>query len=297
VGLATAADVWRDDTDAAPTAAALERAGVRTEPLVWDDPSVDWAAWDLVVVRSTWDYVPRRDEFLAWAERVQAATDLANPASVLRWNTDKHYLRDLAATGVPVVPTTFLDAGVATPHDVDDAVASRGEVVVKPAVSAGSKDTVRHAAGDREAAAAHARALLDAGRDVMVQPYLAAVDDVGETGLVHFDGVLSHAFRKGPLLAVGGGPVTGLYAEESISPRTASAAERAVAGAVLAAASRLLGVDLLYARVDLLDGPDGSPVLLELELCEPSFFLATDPAAADRFAAAAARRASARRRP
>lgn len=288
VGLATAAEVWREDTDATATQAALAAAGADAAPLVWDDPAVDWSAWDLVVVRSTWDYVPRREEFLAWAERVAAVTTLANPPAVLRWNSDKHYLADLAAAGVPVAPTTFLDAADGTDRDaVATTLPGDGEFVVKPAVSAGSKDTSRYAPEDHERAVEHAGALLAAGRDVMVQPYLPGVDTAGETGLVFFAGRFSHAFRKGPLLVRGAGPVSGLYAEESIGPRTATPAEREVADRVVAAATDRLGADLLYARVDLLPGPDGAPVLLELELCEPSFFLETDAGAAGRFAAAA----------
>ena len=303
VGLATAASVWRSDTDAEPTLEALARAGVRAEPVVWDDPSVDWARFDLVVVRSTWDYVGRREQFLDWAERVAAVTDLANPAPVLRWNTDKSYLLDLAERGVPVVPTVFVRAvehrsdPAATAERVRAAVADlpgpQGDVVVKPTVSAGAKDTVRRRPGQRTGAVDHALSLLRADRDVMVQPYLSGVDTAGETGMVHFAGSFSHAFRKGALLEPGGAEVSGLYAEEEIGPRRARAEELAVAERALAAGGDRLGTDprsLLYARTDVLPGPGGRPVLLELELTEPSFFLAADPGAAERFAAACRRR-------
>lgn len=293
VALATAADVWRIDTDAELTAAALVDAGVDARPAVWDDPAEDWASYRLVVVRSTWDYVPRLEEFLAWADSVDAVTELANPASVIRWNTDKSYLSDLAAAGVPVVATEFLRAragDVSRARAAIDAAATAsddGHVVVKPTVSAGSKDTVRHGPEEADRAVEHAMALLGAGRDVMVQPYLDAVDRDGETGMLFFDGEFSHAFRKGPLLQPGGAPVDGLYAEEEIGPREAAAAELQVARSALAAvADRSGSRDLLYARVDVVPGPDGTPVLLELELTEPSFFLATDAGAAARFAAA-----------
>lgn len=300
IGLATAAGCWEVDEDAAATLEALAARGAEAEPLVWDDPAVDWSAWDLVVVRSTWDYVGRREEFLRWARRVASVTALANEVSVLEWNTDKRYLRDLAADGVPVVPTAFVTAeGIdggdarATDDTVSRAIApdlrrwsAEGvdEVVVKPTVSAGAKDTVRLPLAD-ERVRAHASALLAAGRDVMVQPYLAGVDDSGETGLVHFSGVRSHAFRKEPLLSSGGEPVEGLFAPETITHRIATPHELRVADAALEAVRRRFG-DTLYARVDLVPGGDG-PVLLELELCEPSFFLGVDPGAADRFAAAA----------
>jgi hypothetical protein len=174
---------------------------------------VDWGAFDLVVVRSVWDYVPRREQFLAWAERVASVTRLANPVPVLRWSTDKRYLRDLQAAGVPVVPTVFLEPGdpVHVPPTTD--------VVVKPAISAGSADTDRYSPDRRDQAATHIRALLDGGRVVMLQPYLGGVDRHGETACVYFGGSYSHAFRKGAILRADGVAfVEGLYAAEDISP-------------------------------------------------------------------------------
>jgi glutathione synthase/RimK-type ligase-like ATP-grasp enzyme len=292
IGLASCRDAWRDDDDAGPTTAALEAAGARPSWPVWDDPAVDWAGFDLVVVRSTWDYVPRLAAFLQWAERVAAVTRFANPPEVLRWNTDKRYLADLAAAGVSVVPTTFLDPTDLVGRDprevVRAALPDTGDFVVKPTVSAGSKDTTRHAGGPESCAPASRQAadLLAAGRGVMVQPYLADVDTAGETGLVYLDGRFSHAFRKGPLLQVGGGPVQGLYAREEIGPRTPSVSEHDLAERVVGAVTDRFGAAPLYARVDLLPGPDHTTVLLELELTEPSFFLDTDPGAADRVARA-----------
>ena len=281
VALATAAALPQlDAEDGPPLLAALGRHGVEAEPAVWDDTTVDWAAYDLVVIRSAWDYAPRREAFVAWADAVSARTRLANRAEVVRWNTDKRYLRDLAAAGLPVVPTTWLE-----PAD-PVRLPTRGEYVVKPAISAGAKDTARYVAGDA-AGAGHAATLLAAGRTVMVQPYLAAVDSSGETGLMFVAGTYSHAVRKGPLLRLGGSFPAGLYAEEDIEPRSPSAPERDLAEAVLDAVPGGRR-RLLYARVDLVTGPGGGPVLLELELTEPSLFLDCDPPAADRFAAAIA---------
>lgn len=286
------------DEDAPLLLAALDDAGIDTTLAVWDDDSVDWAAFDLVVIRSTWDYALRRDEFVQWAQRVESVTSLRNPASVIGWNTDKRYLADLAADGVAVTHTEFL-----LPDDIIDAAGAADRIrsaidpgsqfVVKPTVSAGSKDTVRYAAVDDDrsafdSAASHAAALLAAGRAVMVQPYLSAVDDEGETGLVFLGGDFSHAFRKGPLLSVGGEPVTELFMQESISPRVATDAQLAVAERAIASARERTGADLLYARVDLLPDGDGSPVVLELELTEPSFFLDTSDGAPERAAAAIA---------
>lgn len=294
VALAAVAEGWATDEDAPLLLGALRDEGVAAVPAMWDDPSVDWGAFDLVVIRSTWDYAQRPDEFLDWARRVEAVTDLANPASVVEWNLDKRYLGELAAAGVHAVPTTYLEPG-AGDDEVERAVRQHGEVVVKPTISAGSKDTTRHAPDDREAAAANASALLRAGRPVMVQPYLDSVDRDGETGMVFFDGVFSHAFCKGQLLHAGAAPADGLFAEERISPRTPDEDELELAAAVLDAATRLLGVDrLLYARVDAIRDAQRRPTLLELELVEPSFFLGTDEGAARRVAQAIAARLAAR---
>ena len=264
---------------------ALSDAGISSTVADWADPDADWSA-DAVVVRSTWDYAPRREEFLAWARRVQAGTLLLNPAEVLAWNTDKRYLAELDAAGVPVVPTAW-----AEDEDALQAALDRwpGDVVVKPTVSAGARDTARFGPAGRRDAAALGATVLASGRAVMVQPYLDRLDAEGETGLVYLDGVFSHAFRKGALLA-GAALGPGLYAEEEIAPRTATAAQQAVGDAVLAAAEQRLRRVPLYARVDLVPGEDGTPVLLELELTEPSLFLTTDPAAAGRVASAVAAR-------
>lgn len=286
IALATSAEFPDLDEDGPVLRAALSGRGLAAEPAVWTDARVDWSSYDLVVVRSTWDYAPRRDEFLAWADRVGAATRLVNAPDVLRWNTDKAYLRDLAAAGLPVVDTSWLEPG-------DEVVLpEQGEYVVKPAVSAGSKDTNRYLAaehGDR--AARHARDLLAAGRAVMVQPYLPAVDTYGETALLFFAGEFSHAVRKGPMLQPVMDFVAGAFQVERIAPRVPSDAEREVAERVLDAL-RFDRHALAYARVDLVPGVDSAPTLLELELTEPSMFLVHDEAAghraADRFAAALA---------
>lgn len=280
VALVTCAEFADLEADDRLVLAPLATRGIAAEPAVWDDPTVDWAAYDLAVLRSPWDYPARRDEFLAWTARVPR---LANPAEVVAWNTDKRYLTDLEAAGVPVVPTTWLDPGTPwTPPDT-------GQIVLKPAVGAGSIDAGRYDCADREQrwlAADHVARLHAAGRTVMLQPYLPAVDTYGETALLFFRGAYSHAIRKGPMLAGPDLGAKGLYRPEQISAREPTPAERAVAERVLAAVPG--GSDLLYARVDLIPGPDGAPVLVELELTEPSLFLGYASGAADRFAAAVA---------
>lgn len=287
--LATAAEAWELDEDAEPLLEALRDREIDAGPAVWDDPAVDWAQAELVVVRSTWDYAPRRAQFLEWARRVAAATTLANAPEVLAWNTDKRYLQDLAAAGVPVVPTDFVGPAEPAPRRaalLAEALAHGGEVVVKPSVSAGSKDTGRFGADELDDAAALSARICAEGRTVMVQPYLGSVDEVGETGLVYFHGEFSHAFNKAALLAPGGEAQHGLFALERIAPATASDPQRRLGEEILAGVVDRFGSVPLYARVDLLAAGDGSPVLLELELAEPSWFLGTDPLAAGRAAGA-----------
>lgn len=287
IALVTAAAARGLDEDMPPMLRALAALGFEPREVVWDDPAVDWAAFDLVLLRSTWDYYARRDDFLAWAAAVAAATVLENPLAVLRWTTDKRYLRELASAGVPTVPTTFFapGEGAALPHEED--------LIVKPAISAGSNDTARYRGGERAAARSHVERLLAAGRVVMVQPYQASVDARGETALVYFDGRFSHAVEKGPIFAAGPQMVGGLFAREVIRPRTPSPAELEVGEAALralAAAIPAVPQPLLYARVDLVPLTDGSPGVLELELCEPSVFLGHADGSAERFAAAIGRR-------
>jgi hypothetical protein len=202
---------------------------------------------------------------------------------VVAGNTDKRYLARLAEAGVPVVPTEWL-----APTD-PWRLPSDGEFVVKPAVSAGSNETGRYDLADpehRRLAVAHAERLQRAGSLVMIQPYLSAADSVGETAQLYFGGRFSHAIGKGAMLDGPYEETAALYRPERIGPRVPSPAERAGAEEVLDAAVRVLGVpaDLLYARVDLIPGPDGTPLLIELELTEPSLFFEHDPGAPDRFA-------------
>jgi glutathione synthase/RimK-type ligase-like ATP-grasp enzyme len=281
LALATAIAAHALDEDLDPLLAACREAGIDTSVLAWDDVTVSWGRFDAVLLRSTWDYTDRLPEFLAWCERTATVTQLWNSVDVVRWNTDKRYLGELAKRGVPVIESRYLAPGE-DPSQLPDLE----EFVVKPTVGAGSRDAQRYAKADREAAVAHARRLLDQGRHVLVQPYLQAVDQDGETALLFFGGEFSHAIRKAPLLKRGEGPTRALFKEEHIQPRLPSAAELAVARRVLAA----LPFDTLpYARVDLLPSEDG-PQLLELELTEPSVFLPYGEGAAARFAAVLAAR-------
>ena len=286
VALATCAAFADLDVDDQLLLEPLRALGIEPAPAVWDDPGVDWASFDAVVIRSTWDYAERRDEFLHWVEETSRVTRVLNPISVVAWSSDKHYLNDLSVAGVPVVSTHFVEPG----DEHWNFPTGFAEFVVKPAISAGSRDTMRYSHASHSAANAHVRRLLDAQRSVMIQPYLPSVDTVAETALLFFDGEYSHAIRKGPLLQVDveGEKVEGLFIQEQIDPREPTPAQREVAQAAMAVVPR--GPEqLLYARIDLIDDTHGNPVVLELELVEPSVFLVTDPSAATRFAEAIAR--------
>ena len=219
------------DPDEPPLLAALraELGGGAVFVRHWHDTTVDWGRHDTVLIRSTWDYIDRLDEFLAWAERVESVTRLLNPAPVVRWNTDKRYLAELEAIGVPIVPTAFVaPTDEMPPVDVVS--------VVKPTVGAGSNGAKRCRPDE---VADHAAVLHQDGRTAMVQPYLHEIDERGETALcflVGADGDLefSHAFRKGPILHVDE-PARdgGLVAREQIDTRDPSAEELDLAHAVL----------------------------------------------------------------
>lgn len=244
--------------------AAWAEVGIEGTAVPWDDPAADWASFDAAVVRSTWNYIERRDDFVAWAGRVESVTRLFNPASVIEWNTDKTYLRGL---GVPIVPTHWSASGFP----------EWDEYVVKPTVSASARDTIR--TKDRGEAEAHAARLVADGPGVMVQPYIDTVEHEGELSLLYFGGQFSHAVRRRPML---GGAA--LNPENRTTLRDPDADQFDLAELVLGKVSE----ELLYARVDLVRMPDGEPVLMELELTEPYLFLRYEFDAADLFAGALA---------
>lgn len=247
------------------------------ELVAWDNPDVDWASYDLVLLRSTWNYHDHLEEFLAWAHRTAQVTRLLNPVETLEWNTDKRYLDDLAARGFPTVPTLFVAPGEQIPDDA--AVTLAGHVVVKPSVGAGSSGAKLFNA-DEAAARGHVETLHGQGKTAMIQPYMSQIDTEGETALMYVGGEFSHAARKAAILSRDMSWSTGIYADEKVSATEPTAAERELADSIVAT---LPG--LAYTRVDLLPTQDG-PVVLELELTEPSLFLGLSEGAPERTAAA-----------
>ncbi len=268
--LATCLTLPEPDPDRAPLDAALAAAGIDAAWLAWDDLAADWDAPIPTVIRSTWNYVHDRDGYLAWCARVAAAAPMWNPPAVVAASTHKRYLLELAARGVPVAPTVLIERGA--PVDVAALAAARGwsRLVIKPAVGAGSFGARVFEAEAHAEATAHAAALTTTG-EALIQPYLASVDDHGERSLVWIDGDFTHQIRKAPRFAGDAEAVTGPY------PITA--AEHAVATAALAPWADAL----LYGRVDLAHDHQGAPLVMEVELAEPSLFFAQGAGAVERF--------------
>jgi hypothetical protein len=251
---------------------------------VWTDPEVAWDEFDLVVANGAWDNIHRPEEFLAWIDRVDAVVPLVNSPATLRWNLDKHYLADLAAAGIPTVPTTWIgpetDAG-ATPLTLPEI--DNGDIVVKPGISGGGFETARYSPDERSAAVAHIERLIASGRTALVQPYQSAVDAQGEVGLIYLGGRYSHTIGKNPLLVAGVGVQDNLWDRTVIVATDPTVDQLDTAHAALAAAEHLVGPPV-YARVDMVALDDGTPAVLELELLDPALFFECSPPAAQRFA-------------
>lgn len=282
IALATQTDLPDWEVDDTPFHAALHARGLDHTHAVWDDPDVDWQTFDAVIVRTTWDYAAKRDQFVDWAERVAGQTRLLNPPSVLRWSTDKHYLRDLELAGVPIAPTVWLEAG--RRPNVAELMRNRGWTrgFLKPIFGQTARETLRFDADAAGLSAAqdHVDRLLPS-EGLMLQPYLSAVELQGEHSAIFFEGRLSHVVQKIP--------VPGDY--RVMDDFGASDRASSLDSAGLDVCHRALDAiphegPLLYARVDLLRDDSGNWVLTELELVEPSLFFRHAPQAADTLAQA-----------
>jgi hypothetical protein len=299
IGLLTtdAAALAGRDHDTPVLAEALRGESWSVEAPIWHDPAVDWAAFDLLVIRTPWDYSWRWPEFLVWLDRASSRTRILNAPDLIRWNIDKRYLTDLAGQGVPIIPTEFGD----TVADVAAAIGRGGDrrLVVKPSVSAGSRHTGLFAPGD-PGALRLAEEILATGKTAMVQPAAESIIAGGENGLFFFNGRYSHAFHKGPILAPGGGYLGGAY-HADITRTEPSRAEIELGEWVLEATGRIaagrgFGEDAttpLYARVDVASGPGESPRVIEVELFEPSLATRIVPEAVAAFTTAVKERLAA----
>lgn len=275
----------REPDDALVRQTLLE-SGIDVQVAVWNDPTIDWehmAQGAIVVIRSCWDYHHDREGFLAWSERIASMTTLLNPVEALRWNTHKRYLQVLARHGIPTIPTVWLPRG--TSLVLADLLAGRrwSSAVIKPAVSTNAYATLF--VDEASLAEGLAQAHLDtwaAEREMMIQPSIDAVREVGEHSLVFIAGEHMHAFRKRAVLC---GEADGL-GEQSIIP---TSQEVHLAQKILRIAAKLLGLcsssSFLFARVDLIDD-SGTLRLMELELVEPRLRLCGAPQSKEQLAAA-----------
>jgi hypothetical protein len=277
-GLATRADLPGWEIDDRFLHAALRELGGEFEQPVWTDRAVDWSRFDAVLIRSTWDYQDRRDEFVEWAERVAGCTRLFNPVAIVRWNTHKSYLRELEREGVPLAPSLWLERGRAIDLGARLRELGWSRGFIKPLLGASARETLRFrvdVADELAAAQRHVdRMVIERDEDLVVQPYFDSVEREGELSAIWLAGQLSHGVRKVP--------VAGDYRVQDDfgahdEPWSLDAGAHALCERTFAGLDRVLArVDirgpLLYARIDMLRGPDGSLVLNELELVEPSLF-------------------------
>lgn len=278
--------MWDDDQ---LSAAVLAHHEVAVEFVAWDDPAVEWERFERVVIRSTWDYPGRLEEFLAWCDRVGPGR-LRNQPDLVRWSSDKRYLAELDGSGLPVPPTLL----VAPLGPVPDL---HGEVVVKPVIGAGARDTGRFRPEARAGMLELLEQLGRRGTVSMLQPYLHEIEEVGETGLMFFGGKFAYALKKRAFLEPdgvapmddGAGPAQAMNDESLVLPGEADPAEIELGHRTVEWIAGKFGRVPLYLRVDTLLTEQG-PVLMEVEAIEPGFYLGQatglEPPGADLFAKA-----------
>ncbi len=276
---------------------ALSDRGADPRIAVWNDSSVDWSQAGTCVVRSVSDYARNRAAFLRWAESVPR---LLNHPDILRWNSDKHYMTDLAARGLPVIPTTWLEPDRhLSKQQVHSRFPAMGDFVVKPAVSSGVRDIGRYTANDtehRQQAILHAMNLLGQGRSVMVQRYVEQIDVHGEISMVFFNGLPSHTVEKRAELHPA--RVTDPRMHEAVVTAQHADEEQWRWGeqirTVLHAYVRAqMGRDeqFLFNRVDLVPDGQGSFLVMEVSMVDADLYLEATPDALGNFADAIAVRA------
>lgn len=284
IAVATCADLSEREVDDRPLLAAFRELGVEVRLVVWDDSCIDWSRFDACLIRTTWDYAERLDEYVAWADRVTAATRLFNSAQIVRWNTRKDYLAELEARGAPLAPTVWLERGSSV--ELVAVLRERGwrRGFLKPVVGATARETLRFSTRPAEGesglseAQAHVDRLLPR-EDLMLQPYYSSVETEGEFSAIFIDGECTHAVRKLP--------VPGDYRVQDDFGASDEAYrlepdELELARTIV----EMVETDLLYARVDFLLDEQGRMRLNELELVEPALFFRHGPHAAERLARA-----------
>ncbi len=285
VALATCLVLPEPDPDEPILLDALAAAGLSAGCLAWDDPDAPFGSAALTIIRSTWNYHRHLPAFLRWVDGL--GDRLANPAPVIRWNAHKSYLIELANAGIRTVPTVLVARGVGPSLEALLERERWSDAVAKPAVSAASFETRRVRRGDVGADNEGWFARMLTEGDMLLQPYVESVDGWGERAVVVVDGRVSHAVRKEPRFS---GQDECVSSALEVEPD-----ERALAERALALGTGIAGVPrLLYGRVDMARDESGAPMVMELELIEPSLFLAQQPSAIPMLVGAIAERLRAR---
>ncbi|MEC7239903.1 MAG: hypothetical protein VXW32_01575 [Myxococcota bacterium] len=289
IALASCSNLPGWEVDDAPFHASLEARGAVLSHPSWDDPEVDWEDFDACLIRTTWDYMERREAYVAWAESVARKIPFFNPPKIIRWNTEKTYLKDLQERGIPIAPTLFLAAGSTV--DLPESMQAQGweRGFLKPTVGATARETLRFGLNELEQAQRHLDRML-AQEGMMLQPYLSAVEEVGELSALYMGGCFSHAVQKVP--QPGDYRVQDDFGARDF-PVELTAQQRELSDRAVRAASEFSpSGELLYARVDWLTDDSGQLVLTELELVEPSLFFRHSATAAEQLAEALLQRIS-----
>lgn len=274
---------------------AFKRTNVEADVIFWDSTSSpDWSTYDAVVLRSPWTYMDKIKPFIEFCHQVEQRSVLLNPLSVIEWNSDKSYLKLLEKQGVPIVPTEILysekeiQAALARIKESEWEI---NEVVIKPTVGAYSFGVVRLSIDDSDKITQHVRYLLQLDKGVIFQPYLNTIEKHGETNMIYFGNTYSHAIKKEPLLAERGETKTPDMEFRTL--KDANSEEKALAKRILGLVQSNLELSkpLLYARLDFIEDKKGMPLLLELEITEPSLSLPLTPKSVDFFVRAIIERA------
>jgi hypothetical protein len=267
VGLVTCLEIPEPDPDEEIQLQSVRDAGADAQLIAWDDSTVDWSSFDVIVLRSCWDYPWREQEFRNWLQIADRATRVVNPVEVISWNLHKGYLLDLQQAGVPVVPTRLLEAGSGE-ESLEKILVEQGwdRYVIKPAISAGSWLTVLFQEGDLPAAKRFVAEQAQQ-RDLLVQPYIESVESAGERANVYLDGNFSHCVIKSPRFT---GDDEQVGEAQEVLPEDILVGEQAL---------RCSPGPVLYGRVDTVRDVDGKSMVAELELIEPTLFLQQHPPA------------------
>lgn len=275
--LATYAGLPDLDADNALLLPALAERGIKAQPAVWNDPTMDWSTPNLTVIRATWDYHHQHHVFLSWAERISHLHDLWNPFAIVRWNTHKFYLRNLEEHNIPIIPTVWLERGGEINLSLLMEQQGWQKVVIKPAVSAGAHGTILVTAETIRHGQSHLDHFLST-HDMLIQPFLSTVISSRERSLIFIDGEFTHAIERKPALDLDPSARSCLMTPQDD--------ELLLARRIL----RLLPCSPLYARVDLIHDEAGTLRLMELELVEPALWFSLAPHAIQLFADAIARK-------